>query len=364
MRDTFVGLVAMVVVLAGCSIGVVPADQQDAPTSNLAVPDPGPISWRRNLAGIEVVGSNTDPDATELAMLERALDELPDELIEAADLRRVVRVSQGQAEAGTAAYAVGPDLYLIDETFRDLGSGFTTVDLVRLLAHELTHNAQFSELTEADLARMRGQKSADPIPGSDFVATFAARTGWTNQRQPPDPPDWTLAASQRTTTYGASAPEEDMAESVADVIAGGEPEVSPGRVEWVEDWLGAAATDLAGSRPWVPSGASRVVTQQPLHDEEEVARRSSGDHEIVSYAFGGPQPGATELARRIEANLVERGVAGSLGRVDDDRLDRYAGYFIRGDGVGYWIELWDFRTATGFSSAPDDVVVTYAILWR
>lgn len=364
MRRAFVAIVAIAVVATGCSVGVVPDDQQDAPTSNLAVPDPGPISWRRTLAGIEIIGSNTDPDPAELALLGRALEELPDELIEAAELRRIVRVARGQAEPGTAAYSVGPDLYLIDETFRDLGSGFTTIDLVRLLVHELTHNAQFSELTDADLARIRGNKSADPIPGSKFIAGFAEKTAWTDRGQPSGVPDWQLAAPQNTTEYGATAPEEDMAESVADVVAGGEPEVSPERVEWVEEWLETGALDLAGYRPWVPSGATRVVTQQPLYDEEEVARRTSGDHEIVSYAFGGSQPDGTALARRIESELVKRGVAGSIGRVNDDRLDRFAGYFIRGDGVGYWVELWDFRSATGFSSAPDDVVVTYVILWR
>lgn len=354
----------MAVVAAGCSIGVAPDGQQDAPASNLVIPEPGPISWRRTLAGVEVVGSNTDPDPGELRLLEHAIEELPDALLEAAGLRRIVRVVQGRAEEGTAAYSIGPDLYLIDETFRNVGSGFTTIDLVRLLAHELAHNAQYAQLTDADLQRSGASKSADPIPSSDWVTSFATQAGWTNRSTPTGPPDWELASAGGTTAYGATAPEEDMAESVADVVAGGEPEVSPSRVAWVEDWLQTRATGLAGYRPWVPAEANRVVTQQALYDEDEVARRSSGDHEVVSYAFGGSQPAATEIARRVESNLAARDVAGSMGRVDDDRLDRFAGYFIRGDGVGYWIELWDFRTATGFSSAPDDVVLTYVILWR
>jgi hypothetical protein len=47
----------------------------------------------------------------------------------------------------------------------------------------------------------------------------------------------------------------------------------------------------------------------------------------------------------------------------DDRLPRYQGLFTRRDGVRYWVELWDFREATGFSSAPDVPVLTYVVLW-
>jgi hypothetical protein len=279
-------------------------------------------------------------------------------------VRRFYRIPVGESPHGTAAYALGPDIYLIDETFRDLGAGMTTFDLTRLLAHEMVHTAQFAALSAADLERAADSGIDDPIPTSDFVASFADAVGWSDRGRASGIPDWTLTDQTGATEYGVTAPEEDMAESVADVVTGTGPEVSNPRVRWVAEWLDATALGLSGGRPWVPSGATRIVTEEPLYDVEEVQRRSTMVEEVVSYSLPISVPGLGELQAQLQATMGQRGVAGSLQPVADDRVARVAGFLTRGDGIGYWVEIWDFRNAPGFDDPPPNPVVTYVVLWR
>jgi hypothetical protein len=68
-----------------------------------------------------------------------------------------------------------------------------------------------------------------------------------------------------------------------------------------------------------------------------------------------------QLAAEIQRHLLERRLSGVLARTDDARLPRYAGLFTRTDGVNFWVELWDFRVATGFQAA--DPILTYVAMW-
>ena len=54
-------------------------------------------------------------------------------------------------------------------------------------------------------------------------------------------------------------------------------------------------------------------------------------------------------------------MSGVLSLTDDARLPHYTGLFTRRDGVNLWVELWDFREATGFQ--PTDPILTYVVLW-
>lgn len=366
-RRLQIWLLAAAIGLAGCSVSLEPSPEPGpAPRSleSLDVPEPDPIDWRRTVAGIEVLGSGTRPDPEELAALERALLELPDQLLATAPPRRIVRVREGRAEADTAAYTIGPDIYLIDETFTHLSDGFATFDLVRLLAHEFAHVAQFQQLTDADVDLVTKNNLDDPIPTSAFVAGFADATGWSDRGRASGVPDWVLTSPGGTTSYGATAPEEDMAESVADAVAGGAPTVSTDRLRWVEEWLRADSADLAGGRPWAPVGSTRIVSEEELYDRQEVQRRATGPVEVLSFSLPDGEQEGVALAQEIERALSGQDVAGAFARVPDDRIERYAGFFLRGDGVGYWAELWDFRNAPGYVDPPRHPVLTYVVLWR
>jgi hypothetical protein len=346
---------------AACSISVT---TEGDPETRVDVSEPDRVDWRRTIAGFEIVGSGTDPDAAELEILARALAELPDQLVAAAHVRRIYRIPVGESPHGTAAYALGPNIYLIDETFSDLDAGMTTFDLVRLLAHEMAHTAQFAMLTDGDVKRASGAGLDDAIPSSDFVASFADALGWSDRGRASGLPDWALTDTSGTTEYGATAPEEDMAETVADAVTGTGPEVSASRIRWVTEWLHATADQLTGGRPWVPAGATRVVSEEPLYDVTEVQRRASSITEVVSYSLPRSVAPLAELQSTLQTTMAQRGVAGSLLPVTDDRVARVAGFFTRGDGTGYWVEIWDFRNAPGFTDPPPNPVVTYVVLWR
>lgn len=348
--------------VGSCAISATTGGEGGA--TGIDVPEPETVDWRRTISGFEVVGAGTEADPAELEILGKALDEIPDQLIVAAEVRRFYRIPVGESPHGTAAYALGPDIYLIDETFRDLGSGMTTFDLVRLLAHEMTHTAQFATITDADVQRAGASGSDDPIPTSDFVSSFADAVGWSDRGRASGLHDWTLTDTAGATEYGATAPEEDMAETVADAITGTGPEVSATRERWVAEWLHGTAQQLTGGRPWVPAGATRIVSEEPLYDVGEVQRRTTSVTEVVSYSLPISVPPLSELQTQLVATMAQRGVAGSLQPVVDDRVARVSGFFTRGDGTGYWVEIWDFREAPGFNDPVPNPVVTYVVLWR
>lgn len=366
-RRLQIWLIAVALGLAGCSVSLQPTPEQGpAPRAleTLDVPEPDPIDWRRTVAGIEVLGSGTRPDPEELLVLERALEDLPDELLAAVRPRRIVRVREGSAELDTAAYTIGSDIYLIDETFAHLGNGFVTFDLVRLLAHEFAHVAQFQRLTDADVQLVADNNLDDPIPTSAFVSGFADAAGWSNRGRASGVPDWVLTNPGATTSYGATAPEEDMAETLAETVVGGAASVSSARIRWVEEWLNHDADSLSAGRPWAPAGATRIVSEEPLYDQQEVQRRTTGPTEVMSFSLPRGGGEGVALAQEIERELEGQEVTGTFARVPDDRIERYSGFFLRGDGVGYWVELWDFRNAPGYIDPPPQPVLTYVVLWR
>jgi len=311
------------------------------------------VDWRRTVAGIDVAGADTEPDPEELAMLDRALGELPPALLDAARPRRIYRLPDGDAEVSAAAYSVGPDIYLVDRSFPPPDTGFVTFDLVRLLAHELTHVAQYRAVTTEGLPVGRG----DPIAATQFVAGFATAAGW---RRVPDG-RWELPDPRGTTAYGASSPQEDMAESVAEVLTGFGDGVDTVRTGWVEDWLGAPASRLSGGRPWVLPGSVRFRSDQPLYDEDAVAAAAAGPVEAIT--FGLPATWHGDTAASITGELTRRGLRGTFTTIPDERVARLGGTFRRADGLAYRVEIWDFRRAPGYVDPPDREVVTYVVLW-
>jgi hypothetical protein len=175
-----------------------------------------------------------------------------------------------------------------------------------------------------------------------------------------------LASDRRpSTTYGAVDPTEDMAEAVAMVALGRSEWIPADRVGWVERWLGADATALAVRKPWAPAGSEEVISAQAVYDEEEVNRLSGRYSHVEPIYFQLPAsvPDHESLATQIEAELGGRRLVGILQRTDDDRFPRYAGLFRgTGDAV-FWVELWDFREATGLAAGPTVPILTYVVLW-
>lgn len=323
--------------------------------------------WKREVAGLELLGLSSAADPRELELLEAAFEELPVGLVEAAAVRNLVRDS---AVAGTPveptllAFTRGPDIYVIERTFNESGS--TRLGLAKVLAHELAHAAQFAAIDEAYVeALLAGEVAvADPTTASSAIADFAEATGWDNRSNDPFQPSWqpgptTLAGA---TEYGRTSPSEDLADSVAAVAIGQANTISADRVAWVEELIGSTATNLAKGKPWVPAGSKAITSVNPIYDEAQVASLGKQHAEPSYFQLPATEPPTADLATEITNELRLRDLAGELERVDDERLPRYAGRFLRDGGLSYWVELWDFREAALDSGVPLPVL-TYVVLW-
>ncbi|NIA25076.1 MAG: hypothetical protein GWP04_05855 [Gammaproteobacteria bacterium] len=327
------------------------------------------VVWQRTVHDITVVGSRPHPDPAELDLLEGALSELPRVLWEVGTPRSIIRVASAPEEeqvGHVVAFTRGPDIYLVDRTFDPDGGGTTRLDLARALAHEFAHVAQFRALDPAyiqaaldgDIARV------DPADGSDLVVSFAAQTGWTNESADPLHADWRLEG-KAATEYGQTGPAEDMAESVAMLVLGRADWIPPDHSTWVTKWLDTSVRRLAAGKPWIPAGAVEVSTKEDLYDEAAAGRAAPGATHAEAHYFelAASVPNHLALGPEIEHKLLQRGFGGSFTRINDDHLPHYQGSFARSDGVRFWVELWDFRESTGFSSAPDVPVLVYVELW-
>jgi hypothetical protein len=366
-------IVLLAVVSGACTLGVtddtVSGNIDDPATlDRLGVSEPDAV-WRRNVAGIEVLGTSGRADSAELELIGGAIQEVPRGFLDGIGLRYLVRTSSLDDVAlhpATAAFARGPDIFLLDRTFAEPRAGATRLGLARVMVHEMAHIAQFDTLAPDYIAAVLDGTVdiTDTGAGSTLVADFAAAVGWRNDSGDPFRPAWRLPGSAfGTTEYGTTSPEEDMAESLAMIAIGRSELISTSRVRWIEQWLGIRADNIGTGKPYAPAGSFEVFFRDPLYDEEEVAAQRAAHIEPIYFELAPDQPDPERLARNVSGELRRRSLVGQLQPTDDPRLPRYSGLFSRTDGVRFWVELWDFRESTGFRSAPDAPVLSYVMLW-
>ncbi len=370
-------LAALLVVLAAtgaaCSAAA-PADLEN-PTlddpdvlTRLGVAEPQPVNWQRTLGTVDLLGLTPRANPAEVELVAAAFSELPAALVGTAGLRHLVRTAVAvdtELHPATTAFARGPDIYLLDRTFTEPRAGSGRMAMARILAHEMAHVAQFGAL-EADYvdAILAGEVTeTDTSNGSALVSDFAADAGWSNSSSARYAPRWSLASVAGTTEYGATAPDEDMAEAVSLVVMGRANQLSPERVRWVEEWLGLGADQLAAGKPWAPPGSVEAFFDQPVYDEPGVAALRARHVDPQYFLLPATVAAAEPLAREVSSELRRRGITGVLELTADSRLPRYSGVFSRSDGVRFWVELWDFRAATGFRNPPPGPILAYVTLW-
>lgn len=327
------------------------------------------IVWKRTVAGVSLLGATASADPAELELLAGALEEVPAALLKVGLPRNLIRIkSVGSEEAiGKAvAFTKGPDIYLVDRTFALNGDPTTRMELARALIHELAHVAQYRSLEDAyvEAALTGGVDQVDPATGSTLVRSFAASIGWIDQSAEPLEASWFLPDSIKASSdYGRTGAGEDMAEAVSMVALGRSNWIPAAHTRWVEQWLGSSATTLERGKPWAPAGSREVISGDLLYDEAGLAGTVIRFDHVEPLYFSLPEWAAAhvQLAAEIQQRLLERRLSGVLSLTDDTRLPRYAGLFTGISGVSLWVELWDFREATGFKTA--DPILTYVVLW-
>ena len=288
------------------------------------------IDWERSIDRLVYAGAGSPPSPEELTLVTQVIDDLPTAFLDKLDLRYVIRSGDKtatRADHPTAvAFALGPDIYLLDRTFNLSEGGSTRFDLARAVVHELVHVAQFQEMThEYARAALDGVVTRlNPIDGSTLVAEFASATGWDNNSTDVVSPRWNLSPGETaSSSYGATNPGEDMAEAVSLVILGLADLVPDDRVRWVEQWLGAPADALALGQPWAPAGSIELITDDALYDEETVAAMQGplGHTEALYFKLPSDVPETNDLASLVESRPPNESDGGFSG---DDRKRRSA----------------------------------------
>ncbi len=273
----------------------------------------------------------------------------------------------GEEAIGKAvAFTKGPDIYLVDRTFAPNGETTTRMDLTGPSPMSWPMLPSIDRLTTSmsrrhwpvgstRWIRPQGRHWCDHLR-LQLVGSIRAQTRWKPHGSCP-------RRSRLPAITAEPGPGEDMAEAVSMVVLGRSNWIPATHTRWVEQWLGTGATILASGKPWAPAGSREVLSRDPLYDEAAlngIAVRF--DHAEPLY-FSLPDDTAphAQLAADIQIRLLERRLSGVLSRTDDDRLPRYAGLFSGTRGVSLWVELWDFREATGFQAA--DPILAYVVLW-
>ena len=340
------------------------------------------IDWQRSITGADgvglaVVGSGTVPDAAELDLIAATVADIPSALWNQTDLRTIVRTvrapGQRAPHAQPIAYALGPDVYLLDEALSLSDGGSTRYELARALVHELVHVAQFTTMSDEYVAAALDGRidTVDPTLGSELVADFAASTGWTRANPAAEAPfgpgaGWELALDVTASSeYGRTNPAEDMAEATTLVLMGRDDLVPADRVAWVETWLGESIDRLAAGRPWVPQGSAEVLSNDPLYDQDAVAALSGDRSHVEPSYFELPTDlgDAGTIAATVTEHLLGRGVVGTMEPIDDPRVPRLGGRFTGQHGIVWWVELWDFRLRADGTSGPSAPVLVYVAVW-
>ena len=327
------------------------------------------VAWKRSIEGITLLGADGSADPVELELIEAALEEVSEKVVEAALPRNLIRIDSvgGEEAVGNAvAFTKGPDIYLVDKSFSPNGGTTSRMELTRALLHELAHVAQYRSLDNQYVeAALQGQvDQVDPASGSTLVRSFAAAVGWVDQGTDPLDAAWFLPSSiEAASDYGRTGAGEDMAEAVSMVAIGRSNWIPAAHTRWVEQWLGTTATALAKGKPWAPMGSREVLSKEPLYEESALSGIAIRFDHVEPLYFSLPEGVAPheQLAAEIQQHLLERRLSGVLSLTDDSRLPRYAGLFTRTDGTSIWVELWDFRVSTGFEKA--DPILTYVVLW-
>jgi len=335
--------------------------------SEVGSPPFEPVGWQRFVGPFTAVGDRELPNQQEVDLIAAAAADVPPQLAE--PVRNIVRTADAPPShldtSLTVAVALGPDVYLLDRVFT-LEGGTTRYAVSYAINHEIAHVHQWFALDNAYLnAAERGQiERLDLGAGSTLVRDFAETVGWENESTDPLRPVWEIGQATPATSYGATNPAEDMAETIALATSGrGNWLDEPHRL-FVESFTGASVDELGTGQPWVPADSVEINSVDPLYDEGAVAE-AAGDRSHVEPTYfqlpAGSSPGES-LAAEVGDRLVTRGMAGSLRPIADEQVPRWGGLFERPDGSGWWVELWDFRAGT-LEDRPEGPILSYVMLW-
>lgn len=300
--------------------------------------------------------------ASQLNLIHYYLDLTPQKLLSPGPAA-IVMFKADEVEAGpfgismdTVAFASGPYIFFNDESFsgRSLITGSSDQAYISF-EHELVHIAQFNENLSNMYEIVSNFDHDNPVYWIDaaikstFIADFAKISGWekTLKYQLLNP------ESAKTTEYGKTAVVEDMAESVAGVIATCDYQFDAKRVQWVFDYLGSTIDNLKHGKLPCNSRLQKVQAWFPDidYDKKELYKTKYGFSD--TQIFQSEEAGSlVSIKDYYQTELNARGWSGSLNRlIKDNGVELYKGDFS-GNARDLYLEIKSYDNATGYSEKP------------
>ncbi len=196
-----------------------------------------PIKWTK--------GQPIPPDR--LAWIKAAIDVLPEFFIKDHPVVSFISATNNElgltsaANGGAVAYASGLNIFFTNRILKDsiLGSA-TKKDMIFTLFHEYVHIVQHYEVLQTFSEEYLS------IPGnlivvmkiSPFNKDFAKTAGWEFQYDEYGDSSYAILKtdpeSQKTTDYGKTSYIEDLADTIASIMACDTAKISATRIKWIE----------------------------------------------------------------------------------------------------------------------------------
>lgn len=216
---------------------------------SIVISDENIFSQTEVYKGIPIKWTKGQPiPADRLAWIKAAIDTLPDFFIVEHPVTGFISVTDKElgltsspSLSGAVAYASGLNIFFTNRILKDSVLGAATKkDMVSTLFHEYVHVVQHYEVLQTFSEEYLS------IPGNlivvmkivPFNKEFAKIAGWQFQNDEYGDSSYAIlgtdAESQKTTDYGKTSYIEDLADSVASVIACDTAKISQARIAWIE----------------------------------------------------------------------------------------------------------------------------------
>lgn len=329
--------------------------------------------------GIKLIhGESSFYDSTQSALIKRFIDQTPKKLLNPGPVA-VITYNSGEIELGkisttlinAVAFASGPYIFFNNKSFSQSTIGGInndkSVDRVFFtFEHELVHIAQFNQIIDKlnkvtinEYAK-KSQNWSDISVTSDIFSEFAKISGWEEDSRFPSSHIFKLsdATNAKTTDYGKSGIQEDMAESVAGIILTQDKLFSSERKSWVLAFLNENYEDLKKGKFPLSDLYDPVVPKNIKYDEVKAKEFSSHYTLIDTQAFYTKSKDKIDLIEDyVNKELNSRSWSGVMGKnTDKHNVVTYQGEY-KGNNRDIYIEVKSYDNATGYSIKPDGTTI-------
>lgn len=323
--------------------------------------------------GVKLVRSESQEfSPLQIQLLKSFIDMTPQRLLVPGP-DAIVTFKAGEIKQGTnfnpntAAFASGSYVFFNDASFNPSSPlADDSVDAAfNTFVHELTHIAQFREITREISAEAINKSNRDGLSwidlvlNSELMSEYAGSTGWEKTLQD-GKVNFILKNQQtaKTSEYGKTKIYEDMAESVAAAITTDDKEYSVERLNWAYNFLSENKTTLKINKlPFSPNLEQVKANNLQYDITKEEAYKKNYQHYTKQVFLTQKLDTVDIIYNFYNTELAPRGWSGSFKRsADANNIIRYKGEFT-GKYRDMYIEIYSYDLARGFIVKPKGTIV-------